>query len=420
MASKEDMRKNKAIRKQSGKKRGKGKRVKTRNKSLFNFRTNIYRNKTGKQKAKVKAKQNKKNKTNVKNKKQNEKKQQKKKIITVRRRINKVRVLIALLILILLISVIVFVLKSMINVISNINPLKPKENQVFEAEVKSEEQTSEQRQTTEPEIEPSEDAGIKSLIESVITEKGLSEKSFAFFYYNMNTKKYYFYNENKYMTAASSIKMPIAMVYYDKVENGELTLEDTITYTKNSYEEGEGKTVVEYKIGSKIPISYLIEQSIVNSDNTATNILINNLGYKEYRKKIAEFSSVEVPSEFYSENITSAKLGYDIVKKLYENKDKYSQLIGFLKQSSHGSYLKKYLDVDVAHKFGSYEGYIHDYGIVFGKNDYLIGVYTKGVRNGEDFIAELSSEVYKFEETGESKYVSVKDIEEQTQTTESE
>ena len=325
-----------------------------------------------------------------------------------------------MLILILLILIGVFILKGIVSIISNINLIEPKENKAVETEANPEEQTSEPSQTSEPEIEPSEDAEIKKLIENVIAEKGLSEKSFAFFYYNTNTKKCYFYNENKYMTAASSIKMPIAMTYYDKAESGELTLEDKITYTQDSYEEGEGKTVVEYKVGSKIPISYLIEQSIVNSDNTATNILINNLGYRQYRYKIAEFSSVEVPTDFYSENITSAKLGYDIVKRLYENKEKYAQLIELLKQSSHGSYLKKYIDVDVAHKFGSYEGYIHDYGIVFGKNDYLIGIYTKGIKNGEEFIAELSSEVYKFEETGESKYIPDKDIEKQTEITESE
>lgn len=70
------------------------------------------------------------------------------------------------------------------------------------------------------------------------------------------------------------------------------------------------------------------------------------------------------------------------------------ELIDYLKQSSDGEYLKKYIDqYEVAHKYGSYNGYVHDYGIVFGKNPYLIGVFTKGVPNADEIIANISLEI---------------------------
>ena len=226
-------------------------------------------------------------------------------------------------------------------------------------------------------IEPEEDENIKELINEIMEENGLTENNFAFFYYNQDTKKYYFYNENKYFTAASTVKVPVAMLYYDKINNGELTLDTTLKYTSDCYEAGGGTTASTYKEGDSIPIKFLLEQAIVNSDNTAVNILIKNLGWNQYRK-----------------DITNASYGCDLLKYLYNNIDSYSELIENMKKSSGGQYLKKYIDkYDVAHKYGSYNGYIHDYGIVFGETTYLIGVYTKSITNADELIANISKEV---------------------------
>ena len=167
------------------------------------------------------------------------------------------------------------------------------------------------------------------------------------------------------------------MLYYDKINNGELTLDTTLKYTSDCYEAGGGTTASTYKEGDSIPIKFLLEQAIVNSDNTAVNILIKNLGWNQYRK-----------------DITNASYGCDLLKYLYNNIDSYSELIENMKKSSGGQYLKKYIDkYDVAHKYGSYNGYIHDYGIVFGETTYLIGVYTKSITNVDELIANISKEV---------------------------
>lgn len=242
---------------------------------------------------------------------------------------------------------------------------------------------------------PVEDVNIKKLIEDLVVEKELNNNNFAMFYYNKSQDKYYFYNENTYFMGASTVKMPVAMVYYDKIQNGEITLEDTITYTSECYETGGGITDYTYSVGDEVPIKFLLEQSVVNSDNTAVNILVENLGYENYRKEIAKYSDLELPEEFYKTNITNAKYSYDVVSHLYENIDKYSDLIEYLKISSEGKYLKKYLqNNDVAHKYGSYEGYLHDYGIVFGETNYLIGIFTKNIANADEFIADTSLKIF--------------------------
>lgn len=73
-----------------------------------------------------------------------------------------------------------------------------------------------------------------------------------------------------------------------------------------------------------------------------------------------------------------------------------------MKISSGDGYLKANLpQYDVAHKYGSYDGYVHDYGIIYGQNTYLIGIFTNGIVNASDFIADIGEQVVTSVETEE-------------------
>ena len=252
----------------------------------------------------------------------------------------------------------------------------------------------ENEEKEEEPVVPSEDEEIKNLITEIKTANNLTTNNFAFFYYNPETQKYYFDNQDKYFTAASTVKVPVAMLYYDKIKNGELTLESKLQYTSDDYEAGGGTTTSTYKVGSYIPISFLLEQSIINSDNTAVNILIDGIGYRKCRQQIAQYSDNEFIDDFYSSNLTTAAFGYDVINHLYQNQEDYEELIGYMKKSSFGAYLKKYItEYDVAHKYGSYAGNVHDYGIVFAESPYLIGIYTEDVTGADELIANISRQV---------------------------
>lgn len=264
----------------------------------------------------------------------------------------------------------------------------------------TEEAKAEEEQKEEVvEIEPSESEEVKFLIETIKVDNSLTEDNFSFFYYNLKTKEYYLDNGDKWFTAASTTKVPIAMLYYDKVNSKEVTFDTTYLYKSSDYEEGDGMTAYTYDAGDSIPLSFLLEQIIENSDNTATNVLTNALGGREKYigdtlKYVDEKIGLQVPQNFYDENITSAKYGLGIMNYIYNHPEEYAGLIDQMTRSSYGSYLKKYIsDYDVAHKYGSYEGNVHDYGIVYGKEPYLIGVFTKSVPDAEELIANISLQV---------------------------
>lgn len=266
-----------------------------------------------------------------------------------------------------------------------------------EVKKQKEEKTENKEESMEVSIEvtePTEDEDIKNLITELKTKNNLTENNFAFFYYNPQTQKYYFDNQEKYFKGASTIKVPVAMLYYDKIKSGELTEDKQLQYTSDDYEAGGGTTSATYKVGSYIPISFLLEQSIINSDNTAVNILIDGIGYRNCREQIAKYSDEQFIDEFFTTNLITAALGYDIINHIYQNQEDYQQLIEYMKQSSNGEYLKKYVtEYDVAHKYGSYEGNVHDYGIVYAESPYLIGVFTNGVAQADELIADISRQV---------------------------
>ena len=287
--------------------------------------------------------------------------------------------------------------------------MRNKEEVNEQAEEQKEEESLETASIEEPIIEETVDSNIENLINQIMTENNLNETNFFFFFYNIEEKKYYFYNENTYFTAASTIKVPVAMLYYDKIADGELNLSDTLLYNSDDYEVGDGSTAADYSVGERIPISYLLEQTIVNSDNTALNILIHNIGYQKCKEELTKYSDIELMEEFYSSNVANVSYYYDVLQYLYQNADKYNELIEYMKISSGGGYLKANLpQYEVAHKYGSYDGYVHDYGIIYGQNTYLIGVFTNGIANASDLIADIGEQVVtcveaeELEETNET------------------
>ena len=251
-------------------------------------------------------------------------------------------------------------------------------------------------------IEETESREVKNLLLSLMEQNGLNFSNFGFFFYNIDTREYYFYNENKYFTAASTVKVPVAMLYYDKINSGEIAKEDTLLYKSSAYESGAGDVTLKYKAGSYIPYSVLLEELIVDSDNTANNILIGNIGFSKYRYEIAKYADMELSGKFYDSNVTCPAFSYEVIRYLYKHSDEYSELIENMKKSSYGLYIKESLDYDVAHKYGSYNRYVHDYGIIYGKQTYLMGIFTKNKNNAPTLIANIAKQIVDLVENKEN------------------
>lgn len=298
---------------------------------------------------------------------------------------------ITILILVALIAIIVFAILT-----RNKNENKTEETQGEVVNSETENIENQNETNTEENI----DTEIQTLIQTIIGQNGLNKNNFGFFYYNVNQNIGYEYNENQYFQGASTIKVPVSMLYYDKINAGTMTKESTLKYTQDSYEAGAGTTAARYKVGSSVPLGFLIEQAIVNSDNTAVNIMIKNLGYSNCKKEIQKYSNEEMPADYYTSNVITPEFEFDIITYLYNNSNNYTELLEYMKKSSNGAYLKGQLpQYEVAHKYGSYSGNVHDYGIIYGKETYIVGIYTDGIANADDLIASIAKQIVDTKES---------------------
>ena len=124
------------------------------------------------------------------------------------------------------------------------------------------------------------------------------------------------------------------MYYYDLIREGKINLDTTIVATSEDFKEG-GNIYTKYQPGSNVPLEELLYEVIVNSDNTALNILARNVGYTNLKQAIKKYSDVELPSSFDSENVVSVNYYLDVLDYLLTHEKDYETLITHMKQSSN-------------------------------------------------------------------------------------
>lgn len=85
---------------------------------------------------------------------------------------------------------------------------------------------------------------------------------------------------------ASGVKVPVAIELLRQVEAGKLSLQDTITLRASDFIDGSGETNYQ-KPGTKLSLLYLLEQMIIHSDNTASDLLIQKVGLRNVNATVA-------------------------------------------------------------------------------------------------------------------------------------
>jgi len=85
---------------------------------------------------------------------------------------------------------------------------------------------------------------------------------------------------------ASMVKVPVAMAVLRGIERGDYTLDTEVTLRASDYVDGAG-TTNRQPVGQPIAIRVLLEQMIIYSDNTASDMLIDLVGIAEVNALVA-------------------------------------------------------------------------------------------------------------------------------------
>jgi len=214
--------------------------------------------------------------------------------------------------------------------------------------------------------------------------------------------------EDRAFLSASLIKVPILCAAFQAIEERRMSLTTPVTIKKGDRKGGSG-VLKHAPIGSVYTNRELLELMIVHSDNTAAEMLIQQLGYDYLRDTFARFGLQETqihpegfklsPRYVASDNMTSPRDMALLLEKIYRgdlvSRTASEQMLDILKHQKLRDRLPRYMPkgFQIAHKTGLLRKACHDVGIVFSpKGDYMICVLTGqdvNYKYAKQFIASI-------------------------------
>jgi beta-lactamase class A len=222
------------------------------------------------------------------------------------------------------------------------------------------------------------------------------------------------HDPDKLFPSASMVKIPIMAACFKAVEEGRITLQDLLKLKKTDKVRGSG-VLRGLPAGTPVTVEKLIGLMIMDSDNTAANMLIDLLGFEYLGNTFKDFGLDRTNlsrkmMDFRSrargvENYTTPREIADILEKIYRktcvSPQTSEKCLECLKGQKVNDRIPRYLPgkVPVAHKTGLEHKVCHDAGIVFTeKGDVLICVLTEGNTGAtiaKRMIARIAARVYK-------------------------
>jgi len=230
------------------------------------------------------------------------------------------------------------------------------------------------------------------------------------FVWDYQTKNYVSINGDKQIAAASTIKVPILLQMFKRIEAGELDLYSHMNIS--SYYRTGGSGYLQYRPeGASFEINDLANFMIRTSDNTATNMILSAVGGTEEMNSVLRnwgFSKTYIRTwlpDLYGTNYTTPK---DMATILYnaDNPDfltleSRSKIVEIMSKVKNTSLLKQGIPDSalLVHKTGDVGEMLGDVGVVTLPNGrrYIITVMVK--RRWNDYSARslinaISATVY--------------------------
>jgi len=208
-------------------------------------------------------------------------------------------------------------------------------------------------------------------------------------------------NENEIFTAASVIKLPILVAYYQAVDKGELNQTSTyVLVEKDRWAYGTG-SMQNQPEGTKYSYQRVAFLTANESDNMAAQILLKFLGGESKVQTTVNnwgYKLIDI-----KENEITAKETADILKRIYKGELISQKSRQELTENLTNTVLEDRItagvpsNIKVIHKFGSEVGVVNDCGIVETKDPYIICVLSTEINSGEamELLPKISRVVWE-------------------------
>lgn len=211
----------------------------------------------------------------------------------------------------------------------------------------------------------------EQVVDEFLYEYGVDTYNVALGYCNLATGEEHYYNGDKFMIAASLYKVPLNMYYNDLIYNGEMDF-DTV-------------------IGYETTYDYLLEETIVYSNNETAGTLMQNMGgYQAMRRMFCDYMDLDadtVDPAFLTNDYFTPRQMITCLRKLYDGSERYSKIIDYMKQAEPNNYFKfNTQQFEVAHKYGfdrvDFHEYLNDCAIVYTDEPIAIVMFSDTLNGG--------------------------------------
>ena len=250
-----------------------------------------------------------------------------------------------------------------------------------------------------PDVAPDREE-MQNMIKYVL---GSDLQKFAVFVFRPKMEKQPLIFQSRPMPPASMIKMFVLAKGMQDVKDGKMSLDELITITPQNIVGGAGIIAGE-GAGAKVPVRKAMELMITESDNTATNILIDRIGglepINEYLKANGYndtiFTHKMMLQRGQSNYSSVADLGL-LFTRIYDHNcvdDYYDQIMidYLLKQADLDCFPAALPYWNIAHKTGEVEKLYDDGGILYGAaGDFILVIMDENYTDRGGTIDKMKS-----------------------------
>lgn len=241
-------------------------------------------------------------------------------------------------------------------------------------------------------------------------QKNYPQNTYIYFDY-LNNAAWVGVNEKDLFTAASTIKVPLAMSIMKMQEDGKLKLSDSYTLDQLDLDSHFGDL---YKVGpdNAFTIEELMKIMLEKSDNTAMNALYKVLQLVGINDPFADVYSFmgwdynnfgEAPTYFDINLKTLSNMFLALYNAKYDNIENSQAILKYLDNSNFDEQIVAGVPVGVAvaHKSGvnDEKKTYSDCGIVYAPNrNYILCIGSVGAAkpNADKFMVEISKAAYEY------------------------
>ena len=222
---------------------------------------------------------------------------------------------------------------------------------------------------------------LSSLVETYLRENGLDASLVGVSFYCPDTGESWDFNGDQSFYSASLYKVPLAMIYAEKISAGEMG-SDTELF-------GLKVEDLEYEI-------------LVNSDNDLAYSMLCYLGEPSAVRALfcryADLPEDYYDWSFYGMSDFTPRFMTEVLKTLYEEESRFPGVMSLMKQAQPGHYFRLDPAMDslvIAQKYGYLlesdgSGWSHCAGIIEAETPFILTVMTRYPGMGETIAADLA------------------------------